>query len=123
VTIPFSFHVGGASLPAGTYVIEYPMSTVISLKNLNGRDNASVFATTKSGSVPPRGLVFNRYGNEYFLRETLTARGESEMTFAPTKLERSISVKEAQLQNQGPTLAASKYITGARSRAYSGFRP
>lgn len=109
VTIPFNFRVGSALMPAGTYLVDYPRPYVISFYNLAGHGNAQALATTATGdSVPPRKLVFNRYGNEYFLKETLTASGESEMTFAPTKLERSIRAEEARLQNEGQALVASK---------------
>jgi hypothetical protein len=109
VTIPFSFHVGSTLMPAGTYRIEYPLSSMISFQNLNGRDYASVVATTnRADAVPLQKLVFNRYGNEYFLRETLAAGAESEMTFAPTRLQKIIRAEEARLHAQGQAFVALK---------------
>jgi len=66
-------------------------------------------AASSSGDIePPERLVFNRYGDRYFLSETRTSSGESEMTFAPSKLERNIRTEEASLKNAGQSLIALK---------------
>lgn len=108
-TIPFNFRVGSAVLPAGPYLIEYTASRVVWFHSQDGRQHAVVLATTTNGAIaPPEKLVFNRYGDRYFLSETLASSGESEMTFAPSKLEKSIRTEEANLKSAGQTLVALK---------------
>jgi hypothetical protein len=71
VTIPFDFAAGSANLPAGDYSVKLgPTDHTILLIN---RDNpaVSMFLTANSAAaVEPQTqskLVFNRYGDRYFL--------------------------------------------------------
>jgi hypothetical protein len=107
--IPFNFRVGSALMPAGAYDIESPDSRVLWLRNRNGHDTAVAVAMTTAGSTtPPVKLVFNRYGDRYFLSETLTANGESDKKFSPSKLEKSIRTEASSLNTQGRSLIALK---------------
>ncbi|HUH64212.1 MAG TPA: hypothetical protein VLZ50_14495 [Terracidiphilus sp.] len=106
--IPFNFRVGSALMPAGSYEIKCPQSGVISFYNRDGHGSALAVATTKKGTLAPVKLVFNRYGDRYFLSQTLAASGESEMTFAPTRLEKSIQVEEAGVDTNRHILIALK---------------
>ena len=108
-TIPFNFRVGSALMPAGAYEIESTDPHVIWFRNQNGHDSAVAVAMTTSGeTAPPVRLVFNRYGDQYFLSETLAASGQSEKKFAPSKLEKSIRAEEASLNTEGRALIALK---------------
>jgi hypothetical protein len=108
-TIPFSFRVGSALMPAGTYIVEYTQPKVVWFRNLDGNESAVAVATTTTGdAAPPVKLVFNRYGNQYFLSETRAPSGESEMTFSPSKLEKSIRTEEASRGDAGQSLVAMK---------------
>jgi hypothetical protein len=107
--IPFNFNVGSALLPAGTYLIEYTGPRVVWFHHLEGREHAVAVATTTSGYLaPPRKLVFNKYGDQYFLNETLTVSDKEEMTFAPSSREKSIRAEEASLHAEGRALIALK---------------
>jgi hypothetical protein len=108
-TIPFDFRVGSALLPAGAYDIESTDSQAIWFRSLNGHGAAVAQAMTTSGETKPVvKLVFNRYGNQYFLSETLTADGESDKKFAPSKLEKSVRTEEASLNGERHVLIALK---------------
>ncbi len=108
-SIPFSFRVGSALLPAGSYEITHIRSNVISFRNLDGHGNAFAMATTTTGDTAAVvKLVFNRYGDRYFLKETASKNGTGGMTFAPTRLEKSIRVEEARLQTDEQVLVATK---------------
>jgi len=108
-TIPFNFRVGSALMPAGSYDIESTDSRVIWFRNQNGHATVAALAMTTSGeTAPPARLVFNRYGDQYFLSEALKANGESEKKFAPSKLEKSVRAEEASLKAEGQTLIALK---------------
>ena len=72
--IPFDFHVGQATLPAGTYVLERPSNTYPQvLKIQNTATCKSALTNTLPGSVTNASsqakLIFHRYGDDYFLAE------------------------------------------------------
>jgi hypothetical protein len=72
--IPFQFHVGNTSLPAGRYIIrelEGNDLTVMQISSADGKQSAlfdveSVQAKTTPGKSE---LIFNKYGDRYFLSE------------------------------------------------------
>ena len=93
----------------GSYEIESTQPRVILFRNQNGHENAVAVAATTSGSTArAKKLVFNRYGDQYFLSKTIAADGEDEMTFVPSKLEKSVRAEEASLKTEGETLIALK---------------
>lgn len=106
--IPFNFRVGSALMPAGEYQITPAASGVVLVHQVNGKANAIAVANTKTGSSAPSTLVFNKYGDHYFLRELLKADGETEMTFYPSSLEKRLRTEEASLANKGRILLAMK---------------
>jgi hypothetical protein len=69
-SIPFSFHVGRDILPAGKYDVNEIAGSAIRLLSVS-RDSAAAIGTipiwNADGKVSK--LVFNRYGNDYFLSE------------------------------------------------------
>jgi hypothetical protein len=72
VTVPFEFYFGDERLPAGTYTIGRMWSTdVVRISDEKG--NVAI-ALTNGADTAPRDLsksqvVFNRYGDTYFLSE------------------------------------------------------
>jgi hypothetical protein len=76
VDVPFGFKAGGLSLPAGSYQVAVNREAQrISLSKLDGKVNC--FLTVKSfdySAAPQHGsLVFNQYGNSYFLSKVKSA--------------------------------------------------
>jgi hypothetical protein len=74
VDIPFAFSAGGVHLPAGQYHISHPGDPYfVLIEKDDGRARALVYvhpaATASSESTK---LVFNRYGDQYFLSQVLT---------------------------------------------------
>jgi hypothetical protein len=78
VTIPFAFQTPNQTLPAGTYRIDRESSHLILLR---GSKRASGFVEMHDAVkviAPNHGyLVFDRYGDKYFLRQIWQA-GESD---------------------------------------------
>jgi hypothetical protein len=75
VDVPFEFVAGGMNLPAGQYHVLHIMNpNWILLRSNDGRAKAVVYvqvsATTVGGSSSK--LVFNRYGEQYFLSQVWT---------------------------------------------------
>jgi len=71
--IPFNFHVGNATLPAGPYQVKsgYPTTDSLSIRSKDGSKGAivmtSAVAPMKADGTAK--LVFNQYGSEYFLSQ------------------------------------------------------
>src|SRR5262249_34075730 len=77
VTVPFSFRVGGASLPAGAYDVRFDnaeVPNVLRVRSANGHEAALVLVQNadvpEGGSQDPR-LVFNKDGDGYVLTEVV----------------------------------------------------
>ena len=72
VNIPFDFSAGKASLKAGTYVIIRKSDSMLQIRHANEKRTILVNAPLTMGSRDYRAgerLVFNRYGDEYFLTQ------------------------------------------------------
>jgi hypothetical protein len=70
--IPFTFHAGGAKLPPGKYVIHVLDNTdlrFMEIESADGRTAALFEVREAQASTEPKKseLVFNHYGNRYFL--------------------------------------------------------
>jgi hypothetical protein len=73
VKVPFAFQVGGIDLPAGRYVVQQADIHAPELLTLESRDTGrTVLLLTDSGyadqPVRKAHMVFDRYGNQRFLR-------------------------------------------------------
>lgn len=75
VYVPFEFVAGGMNLPAGQYDVFHVMSPDwIMLKNSDAHSTAVLLvhvSSLPSGQSNPK-LVFNRYGEKYFLSQVWT---------------------------------------------------
>ena len=70
--IPFTFHAGGAKLPPGKYVVHVLDNTdlgLMEIQSADGRTSALFEVREAQDSTEPKKteLVFNHYGNRYFL--------------------------------------------------------
>jgi len=92
VDVPFDFVAANTTMPAGTYTIdrvEFNDPINLQLRSADGR--SSVFTSgilnPQSNAMPK--LVFNRYGDRYFLHEIWTAGGVHE--FARSRAEKKVA--------------------------------
>jgi hypothetical protein len=72
--IPFEFGIRGMILPAGEYTVTQLAPYCLRVRSVNG-STSQVFMTgpTHDGTIPAESkLVFNRYGDQYFLSKILT---------------------------------------------------
>ena len=87
--IPFDFVVGNTWMPAGEYTITSPTREILVLRTAG--HSASVvstedYAESKAGSE----LVFDKYGEQYFLHEVLSPKTASmNLEVALSKTEKS----------------------------------
>ncbi|HET6976387.1 MAG TPA: hypothetical protein VFI24_08695 [Pyrinomonadaceae bacterium] len=94
-SIPFDFTVRGKTLPAGEYEItrigDEPADLL--MRNVNHKHENIVFETEPEVSrrTPRRNvLVFNRYGDSYFLEEVVTAGEQTGRELTPSHAERTL---------------------------------
>jgi len=92
-TIPFDFNVGKANLKAGSYMITRGSGNLLKLRSSDGKTTVMVDAPLTIGARDFKAgerLVFNRYGNQYFLTQVwLTA--ETGRQLFPSKAEKKVA--------------------------------
>jgi hypothetical protein len=110
--IPFGFTVGNTWMPAGEYTISSPLRQVVQVRSADLAKIATIvssqsFNESSSGSK----LVFDKYGDQYFLRHVLCPSIASLNLDVPQgkaeKRARSRSL-EAKLHNGEETMVAAK---------------
>lgn len=72
--IPFQFNVGNTTLPAGRYVIHHLEGSDLSIMEISSEDGrvSALFnvESAEAKSTPEKSeLIFNKYGDRYFLSE------------------------------------------------------
>ena len=68
-TVPFDFHMGKVDMPAGEYTV-HQSGALITVRTAQGRPVSATYLTLPTSAPSPRAngaLVFNRYGDDYFL--------------------------------------------------------
>jgi hypothetical protein len=107
-TVPFDFTVGDKLLPPGTYEITTAMSGVIEIQNRS--KHVAVLTTTSPDSNKSRisKLVFDKYGNQYFLSEILCQSANMNVSVPPSKHEKQARQQQAMLQNSSQVFVATK---------------
>jgi len=74
VNVPFEFHVGNSKLPAGKYVIHTLDDSGLTVMEISSADGSTSVLfdvqSVEADSAPARNeLIFNKYGNRYFLAQ------------------------------------------------------
>lgn len=81
VNVPFDFAAGGATLPAGQYYVEQlSRGPVVMIKEISGHAAAAMAMTKPAQPKTEQAksvLVFNRYGEDYFLSEIWNAQEQN----------------------------------------------
>jgi len=99
VNIPFQFVIDRTTLPAGEYVVVHlsPDSPdVLRIESLDGRTSAFIDAEVPLGGLrfPEKSkLVFNQYGDSYFLSQIWTVGDPVGRKVLPSHLERELALK------------------------------
>ncbi len=90
-TVPFSFIAAGVELPAGEYRIQQDATShIITIADL--RSGKSVYAFASQQEALPitatAKLIFNHYGNQYFLAAVWTGAGGEAKILSPSSMEK-----------------------------------
>ncbi|MCU1240475.1 MAG: hypothetical protein JWO71_1201 [Candidatus Acidoferrum typicum] len=105
--IPFQFHAGAANLPAGTYrirMLEDSNLTLMEISSLDGSRSA-LFQVQESeaDSTPAKSeLIFNKYGDQYFLAELFDEGDASGSKVIESNYEKKVSQGTAMAQEHVP---------------------
>jgi hypothetical protein len=100
VNIPFDFTVKGKTLPAGEYIVSRGSTadkTGMMIERRNGDANAIVLTApiqSRENQKESR-LVFNRYGEHYFLSQVWTSGDSEGRELFKTNQERSLETELA----------------------------
>jgi hypothetical protein len=107
VKIPFQFHAGNAKLPAGDYrihVLDDFHLTVMEISSVDGSASALFpVQAAEANSEPAKSeLIFNKYGNRYFLAELFDEGNPSGNEAVKSGYEKRIGQQAIEAQEQVP---------------------
>ena len=94
--IPFEFRVGKSLMPAG----EYTVNQTASVLKLTGPKAVIVLTATgqRRSTDKPSTLVFNRYGNDYFLAKVWAPFASTGSVLRPTRVEQEMVARAGAVQ-------------------------
>jgi len=106
-TIPFQFHAGNTKLPAGKYVIHVLDNSDLTIMEISSADGSTsaLFDVdgTVANSVPAKSeLVFNKYGNRYFLDKLFDEGSQDGSQVPESNYEKRVSQAAAEGQEHVP---------------------
>ncbi len=107
VNVPFQFHVGSAKLPAGKYTIRLLDDSDLTVMEISSADGSTsalfqVQAADTNSTPAKSELIFNKYGNRYFLLELFDEGNSTGSKVAESRYEKRISKETAETQAHVP---------------------
>jgi len=107
VTIPFQFHAGDAKLPPGKYVIHTVNNTDLTLMEISSADGSTsaLFEVrdAEANSTPAKSeLIFNKYGNRYFLAKLFDEANPNGSTVNESRYEKKVGQAATEAQTHVP---------------------
>jgi len=107
VDVPFQFHVGNAKLPPGKYTIHVLDNTDLTVMEITSADGSTsalfeVQGTQANSSPVKSELIFDKYGNRYFLAKLFDEGNPSGSQVLESRYEKRISQATAEAQEHVP---------------------
>jgi len=98
--IPFQFHAGDTKLPAGKYVIHFLDDSDLSVMEISSADGSisalfPVGAAQASSTPAKTELIFNKYGNRYFLAKLFDEGSQDGSRVTASRYEKRIGQEMA----------------------------
>jgi hypothetical protein len=105
--IPFQFHAGNAKLPPGKYVIHVLDDSDLTMMEISSADGSTsaLFQVrpAEASSAPAKSeLIFNKYGNRYFLAQLFDEGNPSGSTVIESRYEKGLRRAAAETQEHVP---------------------
>ena len=93
VSIPFDFTVGNTDLQAGKYSVRFISHNALLLRSADARKSVIIVAprAIEGDKNKQERLVFNRYGDRYFLAQVWMLRTDSGRELDPSGAERRLA--------------------------------
>lgn len=101
VTVPFDFTVGSKSFAAGVYTVHNGVApAVVAIRSADGRSSIMTLTNgVQARTAPGKGkLIFNRYGDSYFLSQIWTPGNEVGRQLPPSSTEKELIAKATALK-------------------------
>jgi hypothetical protein len=103
VNIPFQFHAGNTKLPAGNYSIHTLDNSDLKFMEITSADGSTsalfeVRETDASSTPAMSELIFNKYGNRYFLAKLYDEGNPSGSEVVESRYEKKVSEAAAEAQ-------------------------
>ena len=77
VDVPFAFTAAGVHLQSGSYIVSHVDPSLILIETQDGKARALVHvAIDNTNSSTPTKLVFNKYGDQYFVAQVWTEQDQ-----------------------------------------------
>lgn len=107
VTIPFPFHAGNAKLPAGKYIIHMLDNSDLTVMEISSTDGSisALFPVqdAEANSTPAKSeLIFNKYGNRYFLAKVFDEGNANGSEVSKSAYEKRVGQATAEAQAHIP---------------------
>ena len=105
--IPFQFHAGDTKFPPGKYVIHVLDNTdlsIVEISSANGSTSALFeVQQAQANSAPAKSeLIFNKYGNRYFLAKLFDEGNPNGSTVDKSRYEKRVAGAAAEAQAHVP---------------------
>jgi hypothetical protein len=93
VQVPFEFHMGNSMLPSGEYTVDDAAPGVVRLRSADSKSAAMIITIpVQTSDRPSEGkLVFNKYGDEYFLSKVWRAGSKTGSALPKTRREAEVA--------------------------------
>jgi hypothetical protein len=103
VNVPFQFHAGNAKLPAGKYIIHMLDNSDLTTMEITSADGSvsALFEVqdAEANSTPAKTeLIFNKYGNRYFLAKVFDEGNPSGSQVSKSSYEKKIGQANTEAQ-------------------------
>jgi hypothetical protein len=107
VNIPFQFHAGNTKLPPGKYVLHVLDDSDLTVMEISSADGSTsaLFEVqqAEANSTPAKSeLIFNKYGNRYFLAKLFDEGSPSGSQVLKSPYEKRVSQETAEAQAHVP---------------------
>jgi hypothetical protein len=107
VNIPFQFCAGNSKLPAGNYVVRMLDNTELGIMEISTPDGSAsalfdVENTEASSTTSKSELIFNKYGNRYFLAKVFDEGNRNGSSVPESQYEKRAGQAAAEAQAHVP---------------------
>jgi hypothetical protein len=107
--IPFQFHAGNAKLPPGKYLIHVLDNSDLGIMEISSADGSTSalfdVREDEAKSAPAKTeLIFNKYGNRYFLAKVFDQGNSSGSTVDESRYEKRVGEAKTEAQAHVPAL-------------------